>query len=736
MFPNARTSLRRSNNEHYHQRHQGHPSSSSKTPIPIAVTLYNLMVVDPTVPFLQPSQQEPQQEPSPLLSSSSSSSSPKDWKEDERNSAGGLNQQQQQQQQILLSETSTTTANPSKWFVRPVPTLALLPPMTLDIVVVQNSIPTVVYSSTCPSSVHPTWDHLDERIQLPQSWCQLKTRQDQDMYKTMKFQFRRAVANEEQSTIAIPHHRPEDQDPCRPSPPGGLVILELPIHPTLLQRLVQMTIPPPTLPPNSCCIYFNDGSIRVSSSLFQCLVDSHVATIPRDVEDFSRFDESVFDTLDEPPRGGRRPQPAPSFRDDWTRQLHHDHENDTMDRTGYRDDNGTGGGGGGCRPRIYSASSLLVEQVQQEQARKQLQLQLQSQSQSQSQPNVSSSTQFTTNHSNGDSPPLDDDDDDNKNSSNANMTTTMTVPNLAAAEKQGASSSSSSSQNISKQISFEDTEQDITIQELQQEQIWLEKLIGQEEQALMEQDWQRIQDGKAHVSVMIQEAKTVQEEIQIISHEMKRQMELLQKEYVVQEAQRIQLIQELRRIYPITLVNYDNNNNDTNKNNSNNGNTNANTNPNTNPNTSIINNYDTAFPPTNRYHFIRDLKVPTDIVHNTTIPDEEVSAALGFLCHLVHMMSKYLSIPLRHRIFCNSSRSAIQQDGGHVFPMFCARVVERDQLETAVALLNANIDCLLKSRGIVYQLDDGNTHMLERLQRLYDHVIDGTEGTGSFHPVE
>ena len=46
---------------------------------------------------------------------------------------------------------------------------------------------------------------------------------------------------------------------------------------------------------------------------------------------------------------------------------------------------------------------------------------------------------------------------------------------------------------------------------------------------------------------------------------------------------------------------------------------------------------------------------------------KKFSAALGFLCHSIVMISKYLAIALRYRIVCNSSRSAVQQDATTVF---------------------------------------------------------------------
>ena len=117
---------------------------------------------------------------------------------------------------------------------------------------------------------------------------------------------------------------------------------------------------------------------------------------------------------------------------------------------------------------------------------------------------------------------------------------------------------------------------------------------------------------------------------------------------------------------------------------------------------------------------IRDLCIPLDI-HSGLVTEEELSAALGFLCHLISLASKYLSVQLRYRVFCNSSRSAVQEDGGAIYPLFQARVVERDQLDHGVLLLRRNVECILKTRDIEYQPRE---HILMNVNRLFEVMID------------
>ena len=148
------------------------------------------------------------------------------------------------------------------------------------------------------------------------------------------------------------------------------------------------------------------------------------------------------------------------------------------------------------------------------------------------------------------------------------------------------------------------------------------------------------------------------------------------------EAQRIRLVKELRRIYPVIEQ--------------------------------------LQQPTAKGIWKIRGLPLPRDLF---SIPDEDLSAALGLLCHAVTLLSRYLHVPLRYRLYCNSSRSAVQDDRGTVFPLFQARPVEREQVEYGVVLLERNIECIGISRGIHWAKE--STHILEKIHLIYDTVIEG-----------
>lgn len=117
---------------------------------------------------------------------------------------------------------------------------------------------------------------------------------------------------------------------------------------------------------------------------------------------------------------------------------------------------------------------------------------------------------------------------------------------------------------------------------------------------------------------------------------------------------------------------------------------------------------------------IRDAELPSDVLSGD-VDEDEVSAALGFVCHTVVMLSKYLSVPLRYRIVCNSSRSAIQDDGTTILPLFHSRIVERNQISRAMVLLHRNVDRILKSKDL--SIATGRENILVKLRRLYTEML-------------
>ncbi|GMI24723.1 hypothetical protein TeGR_g12071 [Tetraparma gracilis] len=111
---------------------------------------------------------------------------------------------------------------------------------------------------------------------------------------------------------------------------------------------------------------------------------------------------------------------------------------------------------------------------------------------------------------------------------------------------------------------------------------------------------------------------------------------------------------------------------------------------------------------------IRGLQVPRDYSGD----DERLSSALGLLCHLLLMTSKYLGVPLRYKLLCHASRSAVQ-DGASVYPLFKARQ-ERERFDRACVLLERDADSLLSARAI---RAPPRTHVLGKVGLLYQETV-------------
>jgi hypothetical protein len=118
---------------------------------------------------------------------------------------------------------------------------------------------------------------------------------------------------------------------------------------------------------------------------------------------------------------------------------------------------------------------------------------------------------------------------------------------------------------------------------------------------------------------------------------------------------------------------------------------------------------------------IRGFNLPADLFAGN-LSEDELSAALGYSCHAVHMLSKYLVIQLRYRLLCHNSRSGIQDDRAILYPLFQGRSVEHDQLEHGVKLLHRNVDCICGERGITVS---PNMHLLQKVNRIYQLLMEG-----------
>jgi Vacuolar sorting 38 and autophagy-related subunit 14 len=206
----------------------------------------------------------------------------------------------------------------------------------------------------------------------------------------------------------------------------------------------------------------------------------------------------------------------------------------------------------------------------------------------------------------------------------------------------------------------------------------LEQLIEMERLAL-EQEKEALQQRKGDLLLLADALKEKEEQFGTIEAVVQEQEANVAEMTFVLEAERIRLVQELSTIYPITVA-------------------------------------------VEQHYFIRGLGIPAELYSASSVADDVTSAALGFLCHVVQLLSKYLGVHLRFRLICQSSRSAIQDEYGSTYPLFLGRPAERENVEYAVHLLDRNIDCLCRARGIRLTL---RLHVLAKVMRIYEHFVEG-----------
>ncbi|KAL3791214.1 hypothetical protein ACHAW5_007797 [Stephanodiscus triporus] len=225
------------------------------------------------------------------------------------------------------------------------------------------------------------------------------------------------------------------------------------------------------------------------------------------------------------------------------------------------------------------------------------------------------------------------------------------------------------------------------------------------EQQLIEEEQQRIAQGTNQLRSIIQHVQFIENETLEVEKALDAERANLFRSELRLEANRIQLLRRLRLIFPIRVMPI-----------------NTPLNP---PN----------FP---RHQFtIANLPFPCDI-HTPIVSDDQVSAALGLVCHMVSLTSKYLGIPLRYALICKFSRSAVLFLGGEgnnngnktttttsrtVYPLFRERgVIDREQLDYGLTLLDRNVNCLLRIRNVGFR---NEWNLLAKIDRLFAHVIDG-----------
>lgn len=126
--------------------------------------------------------------------------------------------------------------------------------------------------------------------------------------------------------------------------------------------------------------------------------------------------------------------------------------------------------------------------------------------------------------------------------------------------------------------------------------------------------------------------------------------------------------------------------------------------------------------------FIRDVTLQHTL-EGGPADDDQVATALGYVCHVLLMLSKILDIPLRYRIVYHASRSIICDDiHSWEYPL-SLQSGQEPRFRWGRKLLNRNIEHLLSlrcanwSKAMKRNGDDDDSNMLENLQQLFNEAI-------------
>jgi hypothetical protein len=611
MFPDARINFRRWS-----------VSAETKIPIPVAITLHN---------FILPTSSANNTERSSLATSNTSTTGHSSSIHVDNNNNDDTDTESPSNSPS--KEEDAARRNRGMWLHRqPEHNSNLLPRLGLEITATppchqeqdkgvdingngngndkqgtSSTTPMVVYSQHSPRtpSVHPSWEHLDERISIDayDDWWN-----QNDLYKSMKVKL---------SVLSNPDQEGSQQgteDDC---------FLEAYLHPSFLERIDlgsnnnnnnnninksteevdADSLLPPGLPPNAMLVHFSDGSIRCPPQTYQILWDnyghSHGILDPPPVEDFSRFEDDVFATLDHAKQTPQRPRfrSVSSLLDQdhgFTNKKNDDHaDSSTTDEDGYSRN----------RPlpqdEENSSSPALKDQRQQE-----------SYPITPPRPRRTFVSGETGDFNNG-------------------------ITREPKYQKHDDDASSL----------YRFSEQEIVKEERRQEKLDLLRLIAEEERAL-EEDLDCLKVEQLTLTNLMEQVQLVERDISKVQTELHKQSSKLEREEILKESQSIKLFRDLRGTYPITLDSVA-----------------------TLSSAGIIKSTrgpggtagGTGKLGGNNVYLIRGLRLPADI-YTTSISEEEVNTSLGYCAHLVFMVAKYLAIQLRHRIFCNGSSSLCSWD--------------------------------------------------------------------------
>ncbi|KAF1334454.1 Uv radiation resistance-associated protein, partial [Globisporangium splendens] len=130
---------------------------------------------------------------------------------------------------------------------------------------------------------------------------------------------------------------------------------------------------------------------------------------------------------------------------------------------------------------------------------------------------------------------------------------------------------------------------------------------------------------------------------------------------------------------------------------------------------------------------IRGIKIlNSDLTAAGRAEEDTISTALGYIAHLVFMLSKYLQVNLRYRVMPYSSRSYLKDeinDPHGEYPLY-KKGSDRERYEKAIYFLRKNVEQLLFSRGLDPTV---GSPILARLKALTDSEAAWLLSNRDFH---